>query len=73
MCIQQNKNKENSINAIEFNEEEPREQVGEADEEIDVVEAFKVCHTNRNKGMSDAAREVVVSPNTCLFALSGFI
>jgi len=52
-CIHQNKNKENSINATEFNEEEPQEQVGEADEEIDVVEAFKVCHTSRKKGMSD--------------------
>ena len=30
-----------------------QEQVGEADEEIDAVEAFKVCHTSRKKGMSD--------------------
>ena len=41
------------LNASEFNDEEPQEQVGEADEEIDVVEAFKVCHTSRKKGMSD--------------------
>ena len=60
-CIHQNKNKENSLNATEFNEEEPQEQVGEADEEIDAVEAFKVCHTSRKKGMSDVAREAVVS------------
>ena len=58
VVIHQNRNKENSINATEFNEEEPQEQVGEADEEIDAVEAFKVCHTSRKKGMSDAAREV---------------
>ena len=50
-----------------------QEQVGEADEEIDAVEAFKVCHTIRKKGMSDVAREVVVSPSTCLFSLPGFI
>jgi len=73
LCIHQNKNKENFINATKFNEEEPREQVGEADEEIDAVEAFKVCHTSRKKGMSDAAREAVVSPSTCLFSLPGFI
>jgi len=73
LCIQQNKNKENSINATEFNEEEPQEQVGEANKEIDAVEAFKVCHTSRKKGMSDAAREAVVSPSTCLFSLPGFI
>jgi len=72
LCIQQNKNKENSINATEFNEEEPQEQVGEANKEIDAVEAFKVCHTSRKKGMSDAAREAVVSPSTCLFSLPGF-
>ena len=52
-CIHQNKNKENSLNATEFNDEESQEQVGEADEEIDAVEAFKVCHTSRKKGMSD--------------------
>jgi len=73
LCIQQNKNKENSINATEFNEEEPQEQVGEANKEIDAVEAFKVCHTSRKKGMSDTAREAVVSPSTYLFSLPGFI
>ena len=52
-CIHQNKNKENSLNATEFNDEESQEQVGEAGEEIDAVEAFKVCHTSRKKGMSD--------------------
>jgi len=72
-CIHQNKNKENSINATEFNEEEPQEQVGEVDKEIDVVLAFKVYHTSRKKGMSNTAREAVVSPSTCLFSLSGFI
>ena len=64
---------ENSINSTELNEEGPREQVGKANEEIDAVEAFKDCHTSRKKGMSDAAREAVVSPSTCLFALLGFI
>ena len=73
LCIHQNKNKENSINATKISEEEPQEQVGEADKEIDAVEAFKVWHTSRKKGMSDVAREAVVSPSTCLFALSGFI
>jgi len=73
-CIHQNKNKEISLNATEFNDEEPQEKVGDADEEIDAVEAFKVCHTSRKKGMSDIAREAVVSPSTYLFALpAGFI
>ena len=61
------------LNATEFNEEEPQEQVGEADEEINAMEAFKVCHTSHKKGMDDAAREAVVSPSTCLLALPGFI
>ena len=71
-CIHQNKNKDNSINATEFNEEEPQEQVGEVDEEIDAVEAFKVCHTSRKKGTSDAAREAVGSPYTWFLDLLGF-
>ena len=50
-----------------------QEQVGEADKEINAVEAFKVCYTSHKKGMSDAAREAVVSPSTCLFSLPGFI
>ena len=72
LCIQQNKNKENSINSTEFNEEEPQEQVGEADEEIDAVEAFKVCHTSRKKGMSDVAREAVVSLAHAYFLFQDF-
>ena len=50
----------------------PQAQVGVAYEEIDAVEAFKVCNTSRKKGMRDVAREVVISPCTCLFALLGF-
>jgi hypothetical protein len=51
--------------ATEVNEEELQAQVGAADKEIDAMEAFKVCHTSRKKGMSDAAIEAVVSPCTC--------
>ena len=50
----------------------PQAQVGVAYEEIDAVETFKVCNTSRKKGMRDVAREVVISPCTCLFALLGF-
>ena len=39
----------------------------QANEEIDAVEAFRVCHTNRNNVIADAARESLVSPCTCLF------
>jgi len=32
-------------------------------EELDVVEAFKTCHTSSRKGLSEPAREAVVRPN----------
>jgi hypothetical protein len=44
-------------------------QVDEADKEMDVVEAFKVCHTSRKNGMSAVARDVVVSPFYKTFVL----
>ncbi|XP_021304277.1 uncharacterized protein LOC8078302 [Sorghum bicolor] len=32
-------------------------------EELDVVEAFKTCHTSSKHGLSEPAREAVISPN----------
>ena len=66
--INQHENKNTDSKATEANEEEPQAQVGATD----VVETFKVCNTSRKKGMRDVAREVVMSPCTCLFALLGF-
>jgi hypothetical protein len=38
-------------------------------EEVDAVEAFKTCHTRSKRGLSDPAREALVSPKTaCLLA-----
>jgi hypothetical protein len=34
-------------------------------EELDVVEAFKSCHTSSKHGLSEPTREAVVSPNMC--------
>ncbi|KAL6859381.1 hypothetical protein ACP4OV_017640 [Aristida adscensionis] len=42
--------------------EVPDEEVDE--EELNAVEAFKLCHTSRKKGISDAAREAVESMET---------
>ena len=70
--IHQHNNKNNDTEATEVNGEEPQEPVREFDEEIDVVEAFKVCHTSRKKGTSDAAREAVGSPYTWFLDLLGF-
>jgi len=52
--------------------EESQEPDKESDEELNAVEAFKVCHTNRKNGMSDAAREAVVSLLAWFLALPGF-
>ena len=62
----------NDTEGSEVDGEESQEPVRKSDEELDAVEAFKVCHTNRKNGMSDAAREAVVSPLTWYLALSGF-
>jgi len=35
----------------------------EHNEELDVVEAFKTCHTSSKHGLSEPAREAVVSPD----------
>jgi GH24 family phage-related lysozyme (muramidase) len=37
----------------------------EQDEELDVVEAFKTCHTSSKHGLSEPARDAVVSPDIC--------
>jgi hypothetical protein len=38
-------------------------------EEVDAVEAFKTCHTSSKRGLSDLAREAMVSAKTiCLVA-----
>ena len=59
--MQQHDNKNNDTEASEVNGKEPQEPVRESDEKIDVVEAFKVCHTSHKKDTSDAAREELVS------------
>jgi hypothetical protein len=35
------------------------------DAELDVVEAFQTCHTSSKKGLSESAREALVSPDIC--------
>jgi hypothetical protein len=38
-------------------------------EELDTVEGFKTCHTSSKRGLSDPAREALVSPKSvCLLA-----
>jgi hypothetical protein len=39
----------------------------EQNEELDVVEAFKSCHTSSKHGLDEAAREAIVSPHICPF------
>ena len=70
--IHQHNNKKNDTEDSEVNGEESQELVRESDEELDAVEAFKVYHTNRKNGMSDAAREAVVSPLAWFLALPRF-
>jgi hypothetical protein len=41
------------------------EQHGRPDGDVNVVEVFKDFHTSRKKGLSDAAREGVVSTFIC--------
>ena len=62
--IHQHHNKNNGTEASEVN--------GEELQDIDAMEAFKVLHTSRKKGMNDATREAVVSPHTWFLALPGF-
>jgi hypothetical protein len=38
-----------------------------SNDELDAIKAFRVCHTNRKNGMSDTAKEALVSHCTCLF------
>jgi len=37
----------------------------EQNEELDLVEAFKTCHTSSKNGLSEPAREALVSPDIC--------
>ena len=37
----------------------------EQNEELDAVEAFKTCHTSSKYGMTELAREAVVSHDIC--------
>jgi hypothetical protein len=39
----------------------------EQNEELDVVEAFKSCHTSSKHGLDEATREAIVSPHICPF------
>ena len=52
----------NDTEGSEVDGEESQEPVRKSDEELDAMEAFKICHTNCTKGTSDAAREAVVIP-----------
>ena len=70
--IHQHNNKKNDTEGSEVNGEESQEPVRESDEELDAMEVFKVCHTNHKNGISDAAREAVVSPLAWFHALPGF-
>jgi hypothetical protein len=42
-------------------------------EEVDAVEAFKTCHTNSKRGLSDPAREALVSPKTVWLLASCYL
>jgi hypothetical protein len=53
------KQKQKSINA------EPN---SEQNEELDVVEAFKTCHTSSKNGLDEAAREAIVSLTSSIIA-----
>ena len=57
--INQHKNMNTNSEATEVNEEELQAQVGAADKEIDAMEAFKVCHTSRKKGMSTTGKQAM--------------
>ena len=70
--IHHHNNKKNDTEGSEVDGEESQVPVREFDEELDAVEAFKVYHTNRKNGMSDAAREAVVSPLAWFLTLPGF-
>ena len=37
----------------------------EQNEELDLVEAFKTCQTSSKNGLSEPAREALVSPDIC--------
>ena len=52
-------NQEDAIGELE--DPADRDQEDAADEELDVVEVFKECHTSRKKGLSEIAKEAVVS------------
>ena len=45
--------------------EEVDEEHDELHEELDAVEVFKDFHTSRKKGLSDTAREAIVSTFIC--------
>jgi hypothetical protein len=53
------KQKEKSNNAEPSNEQ---------NEELDVVEAFKACHTSSKNGLDEAAREAIVSLTSLILA-----
>ena len=56
--------KENKRNAAEQHQE-LEEENGPPDEDVNVVEVFRDFHTSSKKGLSDAARAVVVSTFSC--------
>jgi hypothetical protein len=45
----------------------------EQNEELDVVEAFKTCHTSSKIGLDEAAREAIVSLHICVSLLNSWI
>ena len=64
ILLHQHENRTNYTEATKVNEEEPQETITKNDRQVDATEAFKVCHTSMKNGMSDTAREAVVSPYT---------
>lgn len=47
--------------AGELEEDAGGEEGAAPEEELDAVEVFKECHTSRKKGLSDPAKEAIVS------------
>jgi hypothetical protein len=47
--------------ARQLEEDTAGEQRYDTEEDLDAVEIFKECHTSRKKGVSDIAKEAIVS------------
>jgi len=72
--VHQRQKKNQDAESAEGNEDGIQEQGDDqvhdhVDGEINAVEAFRVCLTSRSRGMSEVAKEAVVSPYTCLYCM----